>query len=201
MRAMPCMPRTAFASWGAAADLPKVASMKIHKRKPLRAWNLENHAAWLAQQARDGLHYTGRTWWGAHTFERGAAGEFAYCWDKSPDGKTELTAYVKRHMAQGWEVVADVGWFTCWRYQILPGQPAPAIRGRDETRQMLRELATDSGKRAGAALLTVIGAAIHLHAHLSSMPRIDLLLLAMGSATVVLGGYTAVRLLGRLRFN
>lgn len=173
--------------------------MKIHQFKPLRLRNLENHAAWLAQQARDGLHYTGHTWWGAYTFERGAAGEFVFCWDKRPTGKTALTAYVKHHIAQGWEVVDDLGQFACWRYKILPGQPVPSIRTREETRIMIKELARDSAERAGSALIVVIGVAIRSRDHLGSLSRFEMGLLVMGTATLVMAGYTALRLLNRLR--
>jgi hypothetical protein len=135
----------------------QLMSVGMEHKRIYMGWSaLGDKEEQLAQQARLGWHLTHVDMWGRYYFQRGEPAELAFCWDRIPKGRSQFD-YVEHYRRQGWKrVTSHSGWhrWYCWCTAVVPGQPAPALRTTEETREFLRGLLASQG--FGLALLTLI---------------------------------------------
>jgi hypothetical protein len=103
-------------------------------------WQDAQHEQWLQQQARAGWHLQalyGLGLW--HRFQQGAPAEMVYRWDVPP--QKDNGSYVQLFRDAGWEKVAEVTGWCCWRKPAVAGQGLEIFTDPAAKRQMYGRVA------------------------------------------------------------
>jgi hypothetical protein len=104
------------------------------------AWQDADHEQWLQQQARAGWHVQQIALLGLlHRFQQGAPADMVYRWDVPP--QEDNGAYQQLFRDAGWERVADVTGWCCWRKPAVPGQAVEIFTDPASKRQMYWKVA------------------------------------------------------------
>jgi hypothetical protein len=90
----------------------------LTKFKWFWAWQDEKEEAWLAEEAREGLHLQDVSPFGFYHFQEGQPGDYVYRLDFQSLKARDRESYLQLFEDAGWEHIGDMGGWVYFRHKV-----------------------------------------------------------------------------------